>query len=256
MKVVILAGGFGTRITEYTHSIPKPMVEIGGKPILWHILNIYSFYGFNEFVIALGYKAEVIKDYFLDFYAINNDLSIDLSTGETAIHKGFRSPWKVHLVDTGLNTQTGGRVKRLKEWVGNETFFLTYGDGVADVNIAELLAFHKKHGKLATITSVRPPARFGALNIQGNHVIEFQEKNQSQEGWFNGGFFVLEPEVFDYIEGDHTMWEKEPLEALAKQRELVTYFHQGFWQPMDTVREHKVLESLWENKQAPWKIWN
>lgn len=255
MKAVILAGGFGTRISEMTQNIPKPMIEVGGKPILWHIMNIYSQYGINEFIIALGYKAEVIKEYFLNFYPINNDLSLDLSTGQITIHPGALPKWKIHLVDTGLNTLTGGRIKRLKDWIGNETFMLTYGDGVADINIHDLIAFHKKNKKLATVTAVHPPARFGALKIEAAHVTQFLEKQQSGEGWINGGFFVLEPEVLNYIEGDQTSWEKEPLEALAAQNELVSYLHKGFWQPMDTLREHKLLESLWENSQAPWKVW-
>ena len=191
----------------------------------------------------------------MNFYPINNNLSLDLSTGKITIHPGALPNWKIHLVDTGLNTLTGGRIKRLKEWIGNETFMLTYGDGVADVNIHDLLAFHKKNKKLATVTAVRPPARFGALKIESSHVTEFLEKQQSGEGWINGGFFVLEPEVLNYIEGDHTSWEKEPLEALAAQNQLVSYLHNGFWQPMDTLREHKQLENLWENSQAPWKVW-
>ena len=255
MKAVILAGGFGTRISEMTQNIPKPMIEVGGKPILWHIMNIFSEYGINEFIIALGYKSEVIKEYFLNFYPINNDLSLDLSTGEVTIHPGALPNWKIHLVDTGLNTLTGGRIKRLKDWIGNETFMLTYGDGVADVNIHDLIAFHKKNNKLATVTAVHPPARFGALKIESAHVTQFMEKQQSGEGWINGGFFVLEPEVLNYIEGDLTSWEKEPLEILAAQNELVSYLHNGFWQPMDTLREHKLLENLWESSQAPWKVW-
>jgi len=255
MKAVILAGGFGTRISEMTQNIPKPMIEVGGKPILWHIMNIYSQYGINEFIIALGYKSEIIKEYFLNFYSINNDLSLDLSTGQVTIHPGALPKWKIHLVDTGLHTSTGGRLKRLKKWIGNETFLLTYGDGVADINIEDLIAFHKENKKLATVTAVRPPARFGALKIEAAHVTQFLEKHQSGEGWINGGFFVLEPEVLNYIEGDQTSWEKEPLEALASENQLVSYLHKGFWQPMDTLREHRLLENLWESSQAPWKVW-
>lgn len=256
MKTVILAGGFGTRLSELTAAIPKPMVEIGGKPMLWHIMNIYAAHGFEEFVLALGYKAESVKEYFLNFFAINHDLTVDLETGKTVIHEGGLPSWKIHLINTGLETQTGGRIKRLKEWVGNETFMMTYGDGLSNVNIEELVAFHKSHKKLATVTAVHPPARFGGLVLQGNRVEEFSEKNQSKEGWINGGFFVLEPEIFDYIENDKTIWEKDPLEKLAAQGQLMAYFHEGFWQPMDTLRECRILESLWQSGEAPWKIWN
>ncbi len=255
MKTIVLAGGFGTRLSELTANIPKPMVEIGGKPMLWHIMNIYSAYMFNEFILALGYKAEVVKEYFLNFFAINNDLSIDLSNGKTDVHKRNSSDWLIHLVDTGLQTQTGGRLKRLKDWIGNETFMMTYGDGLSNVNVTELVSFHKKHKKLATVTAVRPPARFGGLVINGNSVVEFTEKNQSKEGWINGGFFVLEPEVLDYIDGDRTLWEKEPLERLSSDGQLMAYFHEGFWQPMDTLREFRLLESLWQTGEAPWKVW-
>jgi len=255
MKVAILAGGLGTRLSEETRIIPKPMIEIGGKPILWHILNIYSAHGFNDFALALGYKAELIKEYFLNFFALNNDLSIDLTRGETRVHDGKQPNWKIDLVDTGLHTQTGGRVKRLKPWVNNETFMLTYGDGVSNVNIKELLSFHKAQGKLATITAVRPPARFGGLQFEGDKVVEFTEKPQTGEGWINGGFFVLEPGVFNYIENDDSFWERSPLEKLAQDGELVAYRHEGFWQPMDTLREKHLLESLWESGKAPWKVW-
>lgn len=254
MKTVILAGGLGTRLSEMTSQIPKPMVEIGGKPILWHIMNIYAQFGYEDFVIALGYKGEEIKKYFLNYRAINSDLSIDLSTGEAEVKNSKMTNWQVNLVDTGLHTQTGGRVKALKELIENETFLLTYGDGVADIDIAELVAFHKSHGRLATVTAVHPPARFGGLVLDGNQVVEFSEKNQAQEGWINGGFFVLEPEVLQYIQGEKTMWEKEPLENLAADGQLMAYFHGGFWQPMDTLREQRMLQSLWESGNAPWKV--
>lgn len=255
MKTVILAGGYGTRISEMTSNIPKPMIEIGGKPLLWHIMNIYAHFEFNEFVLALGYKSEMVKEYFLNFYAINNDLSIDLTTGHTQIHEGNLPNWRVDLIDTGLNTQTGGRIKRLKKWIGNETFFLTYGDGLADIDIQELLDFHKSHGKLATVTGVRPAARFGSLDLSGRNVNSFSEKNQSSEGWINGGFFVLEPEVVEYIQGDETVWEKDCLDRIAKDGELLCFQHEGFWQPMDTLREYRILESLWNSGDAPWKMW-
>ncbi|MFZ5816092.1 MAG: glucose-1-phosphate cytidylyltransferase [Bacillota bacterium] len=256
MKTVILAGGLGTRLSEETSLRPKPMVEIGGKPILWHIMNIYSAFGYEEFVLALGYKGEIIKDYFRNFYALNNDLTVDLGSGEVQVHHGRQPSWRVHLVDTGIHTQTGGRVKRLQSWVGDATFMLTYGDGVADVNLKQLVAFHKAHGKLATVTAVRPPARFGGLQFDGDRVAAFTEKPQTGEGWINGGFFVLEPGIFDYItEGDDSIWERGPLERLAADGQLMAFRHDGFWQPMDTLREKRLLESLWESGQAPWKVW-
>jgi glucose-1-phosphate cytidylyltransferase len=256
MKAVILAGGFGTRLSELTGNIPKPMAEIGNRPMLWHIMNIFAHHGVTEFVIALGYKSEVIKKYFLNFYAFNNDITLDLSKGETKIHEGRQPNWRIHLVDTGINTQTGGRLKRLKDWIGNETFMMTYGDGVSDVNIQKLIAFHKKQKKLATVTAVHPSARFGGLVIDQHSVTEFSEKNQSKEGWINGGFFVLEPQVLDLIEDDQTIWERTPLEQLASRQQLSAYCHQGFWQPMDTLREYHQLESLWQSGKAPWKVWN
>lgn len=256
MKTVFLAGGLGTRLSEKTSTIPKPMVEIGGKPIIWHIMNIYAAHGFKDFALALGYKAEVVKEYFLNFHALNNPLTIDLKTGKTTIHTVNKMDWTIQLVDTGDKTDTGGRVKRMQSWVGNETFMLTYGDGLADVNVRELVAFHKSHGKLATVTAVRPPARFGSLSFDGDKVTDFAEKPQTGEGWINGGFFVLEPEVFNYIEGDSTIWERGPLETLANEGQLMSFKHEGFWRPMDTLRDQRLLESLWNEGSAPWKIWN
>jgi glucose-1-phosphate cytidylyltransferase len=256
MKAVILAGGLGSRLAEETVARPKPMVEIGGKPILWHIMNIYACHGINEFIIALGYRAEIVKEYFLNFYALNNDLTLDLATGGTHIHDGRQPRWKVHLVDTGLNTQTGGRVKRIEKWLeGDSTFMLTYGDGVADVDLHALMRFHRSHGKLATVTAVRPPARFGGLAFDGTRVAEFTEKPQVGEGRINGGFFVLERDVLRYIDGDATLWERDPLERLAADGELHAYLHDGFWQPMDTLRDRKLLEDLWASGAAPWKRW-
>lgn len=256
MKAVILAGGFGTRLSEKTQNIPKPMVEIGGKPMLWHIMNIYAHHGIEEFIIALGYKSEVVKEYFVNFYAFNNDITLDLANGETHIHAGKQPNWKIHLVDTGLNTMTGGRLKRLKKWIGDDTFLMTYGDGVSDVNITDLLHHHKTEGKEATVTAVHPAARFGGLSIEKSCVTEFTEKNQSKEGWINGGFFVLEPSVLDLIENDKTIWERTPLETLAAKNQLSAYCHSGFWQPMDTLREYQMLESMWEAGKAPWKVWD
>lgn len=256
MKAVIVAGGFGSRLSEETVLRPKPMVEIGGKPILWHIMNIYGASGITEFIIALGYKGEVIKEYFLNFYALNNDISIDLHSGETTIHDAKQPQWKVHLVDTGLHSQTGGRLKRLAPWVErDETFMFTYGDGVADLDISRLLSFHKSHGKLATVTTVRSPARFGRLVFDNDRVTEFYEKSESSEGWINGGFFVLNPKVIDYIDGDETIWERSPVEQLARDGQLMGYRHYGFWSCMDTLKEKNILEELWSSGKPPWKIW-
>jgi glucose-1-phosphate cytidylyltransferase len=255
MKVAILAGGLGSRLAEETEVKPKPMVEIGGKPILWHIMMYYSQFGFDDFVIALGYKGEVIKKYMVDYGALNRNLTVNMRTGEVKMSGGAVSNWTVDLVDTGNPTQTGGRIKRLKPYIGNETFMLTWGDGLADVDLHELLAFHRSHGKLATLTAVRPTARFGHLEMAGNQIVEFSEKPQTKEGWINGAFFVLEPEVFDYIEGDLTHFEKEPLELLAREGQLMAYRHTSFWQCMDTIREKKLLETLWESGNAPWRIW-
>lgn len=255
MKVAILAGGYGTRLAEETEIRPKPMVEIGGKPILWHIMMHYACYGFKDFVIALGYKGEAIKKYMVDYSSLNSDLTIDLKSGKIQTEQGDKPDWTVRLVDTGTNTQTGGRIKRLAKHLGNETFMLTWGDGVSDVNLNDLLAFHRSHGKLATMTAVRPPARYGHLSIENNRIVEFTEKPQTGEGWINGAFFVLEPGVFDYIDGDDIVWEKEPLERLAKDGQLMAYQHTAFWQCMDTLREKYILEKLWQSGNAPWKIW-
>lgn len=256
MKAVILAGGLGTRLAEETGLRPKPMVEIGGRPILWHIMQIYAAHGINEFIIALGYKSEIIKEYFLNFYAINNDLTIDLSSGSTIIREGKQPNWKVHLVDTGLHTQTGGRLGRLKDWIApDEDFCFTYGDGVSSVNITNSIDFHRQHGKLATVTTVRPPARFGGIQFDGDRVAEFTEKPQSGEGWINGGFFVLNGKVLEYLDGDDTIWERAPLERLAQDSQLMAFRHEGFWQPMDTIREKTLLEELWASGKAPWKVW-
>jgi glucose-1-phosphate cytidylyltransferase len=257
MKAVILAGGLGSRLSEETVAKPKPMVEIGGKPILWHIMHIFSAYGVNEFVLALGYRSEVIKEYFLNFFALNNNISLDLASGKTTIHEGNQPRWKVHLVDTGLMTQTGGRLRRVKPWLGDEeTFMMTYGDGVADVDIRALLRFHESHGKLATVTTVRPPARFGSILFDGQRVSEFSEKPQAGEGWINGGFFVLNRKVIDFVSDDTSIWERAPMERLASEGELMAYRHEGFWQPMDTLREKKLLDDLWLNGTAPWKVWS
>jgi glucose-1-phosphate cytidylyltransferase len=255
MKVAILAGGKGSRLAEETQIKPKPMVEIGGRPILWHILKHYSKYGFNDFVIALGYKGEVLKKYLVDYCSIAGNITVDLKNGTVSNYDKSNEKWTVDLIDTGVNTQTGGRIKRLEPYVGNETFMLTWGDGVSDVNLTELLNFHRSHGKLATLTAVRPPARYGHMKFNGDTVIEFTEKPQIGEGWINGAFFVLEPGIFEYIAGDDIVWEKEPLEQLAKDGELKAYKHTSFWQCMDTLREKFLLESLWQSGKAPWKVW-
>jgi glucose-1-phosphate cytidylyltransferase len=255
MRVAILAGGVGTRLVEETEVKPKPMVEIGGRPILWHILRHYAHYGFKDFVIALGYKGEVIKKYLVDYASLNSNLTVRLGTGQVDVHGGSRPDWTVDLIDTGISTLTGGRIKRLKPYVGNETFMLTWGDGVSDVNLHELLKFHRAHGKLATLTAVRPPARFGHMVFKGDQVTEFLEKPQTMEGWINGAFFVCEPAVFDYIDGDETQWEKEPMERLAADGQLMAFRHTSFWQCMDTLRDKKLLEELWQKGDAPWKVW-
>lgn len=254
MKVVVLAGGLGTRLSEETALVPKPMVEIGARPILWHLFQIFSAQGLNEFVVALGYKGDVIKDYFRNFTERNSDLKVDLSRGFTEIHGGIVPSWTVELIDTGEGTETGGRVRRVRSHL-TDTFMLTYGDGLADIDLSALLAFHRSHGRLATVTAVRPPARFGGLRIEDDRVAEFTEKPQASEGWINGGFFVLEPGVIDYIAGDDTIWERAPLEQLAADGQLMAYRHEGFWQPMDTLREKRLLESMWNEGRAPWKVW-
>jgi glucose-1-phosphate cytidylyltransferase len=255
MKVAILAGGLGTRLQEATAEKPKPMVEIGGLPILWHIMKIYSAHGFNEFVLALGYKSEIVKEYFLNYHYLRSSFSIELRTGQVQTHDGGREEWVVHLIDTGSGTQTGGRIKRLAPWLQGETFMMTYGDGVANIDLRRLLEFHRCHGKLATVTAVRPPARFGGLSFSGDLVKVFSEKPQIGEGWINGGFFVLEPRALDYIAGDETPWEYEPLERLAADGQLVAYRHDEFWQCMDTLRDVRLLEGLWQTGDAPWKVW-
>ena len=255
MKVVILCGGLGTRLSEETGARPKPMVEIGGEPILCHIMRTYAAYGFKEFVLALGYKGEVIKRYFLDYYQMHTNLTISLSGGSVFAHDGHREDWTVHLVDTGFTTETGGRLKRLTPWLQNEPFMLTYGDGVCDININDLLAFHRSQNRLATVTAVRPPSRFGGICFEGPLVREFSEKPQIGEGWINGGFFVLEPQVLDFVEGDDTIFERVPLEQLASDAQLAAFRHEGFWQCMDTLRDVRTLEGLWSSGKAPWKVW-
>ena len=254
MKVVILAGGYGTRMSEYTDTIPKPMVSIGNKPILWHIMNTYEKYGHNEFFIALGYKAEIVKQYFLNFPTLNSDFSVNLKDGSTTQLNNSSKNWDVTLIDTGLDTMTGGRIKRLKNHLNNEPFLLTYGDGLADVDLDQLMEFHKSHGKMVTMTAVRPSARFGELDITDEgKVSSFQEKPQLQQGWINGGYFVIQPEFLDLIEGDHIMMEREPLEKANSMGQLMACKHNGFWQCMDTKRDHEMLESLWNENKAPWK---
>ncbi|MEZ4700733.1 MAG: glucose-1-phosphate cytidylyltransferase [Rhodothermales bacterium] len=255
MKVAILAGGKGSRLSEETQLKPKPMVEIGDHPILWHIMRHYAHYGFNDFVVALGYKGDVIKKYMVDYCSLHDNLTVHLGSGKVDHHGRSGSPdWNVDLIDTGSETLTAGRIKRLEPYLGNDTFMLTWGDGVSDVNLHNLLAFHKAHGKLATVTLVRPPARYGHVELDDNRVVRFTEKPQTAEGWINGAFFVLEPGVFDYIEGD-VMWEQAPMERLAAEGQLMAYKHYSFWQCMDTLREKHILETMWDSGHAPWKIW-
>ena len=257
MKVVILAGGLGTRISEESHLRPKPMIEIGGMPILWHVMKIYSHYGFNEFIICCGYKGYIIKEFFADYYLHRSDITFDFSdNNKMIIHNNVAEPWKVTLVDTGLNTMTGGRIKKIKDYIGNNPFMMTYGDGVADINIDRLIEFHEENGKLATLTAIQPGGRFGVIDIgEKNSIQSFVEKAKEDGGWINAGYMVLEPEVFDYIDGDNTIFEKEPLEMLASQNNLMAYKHTGFWQCMDTQRDKQRLENLWDNGEAPWRIW-
>ncbi|MGH7718043.1 MAG: glucose-1-phosphate cytidylyltransferase [Gemmatimonadaceae bacterium] len=255
VKVVLLAGGVGSRLAEETEVKPKPMVEIGGRPILWHIMKHYAHHGFREFLVALGYRGEVIKRYFLDYFHLNGSLTIDLAAGQLRYGERECEDWLVHLVDTGLDTLTGGRVKRLEQWLRDGTFMVTYGDGVCDIDLTALLRFHRAHGRVATVTAVRPPARFGGLTFDGDYVHVFAEKPQIGEGWINGGFLVFEPTVFDYLTGDRTSLESDALERLAADRELVAYRHDSFWQCMDTLRDKRLLESLWHEGHAPWKVW-
>lgn len=257
MKVVILAGGLGTRLSEETDLRPKPMVEIGGKPILWHIMKIYSHYGFNDFIILSGYKSHVIKDYFVNYYNRYSDITVDMSNNSVEVHKTRNEPWKVTILYTGKDTMTGGRIKKAKDYIGNEPFMLTYGDGVSDINIAELLDFHKKSGKIATVTAVQPSGRFGALNINhDDEVVSFSEKPVGDGNWINGGFLVCQPEIFDYIpDGDDVIFERKPLESMSLDNQLNAYKHKGFWRPMDTLKDKIDLTDMWQNLQAPWKIW-
>ena len=254
MKVIILAGGFGTRLSEYTESIPKPMVTIGGKPILWHIMSAYAKFEHKDFYVASGYKAEVIKEYFLNYRTLNSDFTVDLSNGGIVVHQQDTVDWKVTMVDTGLNSMTGGRVKRMQDLIGNEPCLLTYGDGVADIDINSLIKFHKDHGKMVTVSAVHPGARFGELDIDNNIVTSFQEKPQVTKGWINGGYFVINPDFFNLISGDDTVLEKEPLEMAAKMGELMAFHHDGFWQCMDTKRDRDLLENLWKTGKPPWAI--
>ena len=256
MKVAILAGGAGTRLAEETEVKPKPMVEIGGKPILWHIMRHYAHYGHKDFYIALGYKGELIKKYMVDYCSLSNNLTVDFSSREISMHKGEDLDWTVHLVDTGQHTNTGGRIKQLRPHINGDTFMLTWGDGVSDIDLDALLAFHRSHGKLATLTAVRPPARFGHMEFDGDRVASFSEKPQAAEGWINGAFFVLEPAVFDYIEGDNTQWERGPMERLAAEGQLMAYRHTSFWQCMDTLRDKKLLQGLWDGGAPPWRVWS
>lgn len=255
MKAVILAGGYGTRLSEETHLKPKPMVEIGGRPILWHILKIYSASGINDFIICCGYKGYVIKEYFANYFLHMSDVTFDMKSNQMEVHQKHAEPWRVTLVDTGEDTLTAGRLKRVREHVGDETFCYTYGDGVSDINIAELIRYHQQQGLMATVTAVQPPGRYGALNLEQGRVLNFQEKPPGDEGWINGGYFVLEPQVFELIKGDMTSWESHTLPLIADKSQLAAFNHYGFWQPMDTLRDKNLLEELWHSGKAPWKVW-
>lgn len=255
MKVAILAGGLGTRLAEETELKPKPMVEVGGRPILWHILKHYSHYGFKEFLIALGHRGDIIKRFFLDYNVMHGSMTVGLGRGDVSLHEGPPEDWTVHLVETGAETSTGGRIKRMEQWLREGTFMATYGDGVSNVDLGRLLAFHRAHGKIATVTAVRPPARFGGLVFDGDRVAEFTEKPQAGEGWINGGFFVFEPRIFTYLDNDHTVLESHALEQLARDGELMAYRHDRFWQCMDTLRDKRLLESMWQSGSADWKVW-
>ena len=255
MKAVILAGGLGTRISEETHLKPKPLIEVGGMPILWHIMKIYSSYGINDFIICLGYKGYLIKEYFANYFLHMSDVTFDIKNNSLEVHKKFAEPWKVTLVDTGLDTMTGGRLKRVKEYVKNERFCFTYGDGVSDVDIKKLIMFHEEKKSKATVTAVQPPGRFGILKINEDDTTSFIEKPVGDGNWINGGYFVLEPEVFDHIKNDSTIWEREPLEQLSRNKQLSAYKHEGFWQPVDTLRDKNHLDELWNSGKAPWKTW-
>ena len=255
MKAVILAGGYGTRISEETHLKPKPMIEIGGMPILWHIMKHYSNYGINDFVICCGYKGYIIKEYFANYFLHRSDVTFDIKNNKMEVHKKFAEPWKVTLVDTGLNTMTGGRLQKIKSHIDNETFCFTYGDGISNVDISKSLKLHKDTGTIATVTAVQPPGKFGRMNLKENVVSHFEEKPIGDGGWINGGYFVLEPSVFDYLKDESTIWERDPLEELAKNKELSAYRHTGFWHPIDTLWDKNYLENLWEKNDAPWKIW-
>lgn len=256
MKVVLLAGGLGTRISEESDVKPKPMIEIGGKPILWHIMKLYSSYGFNDFIICAGYKGYVIKEYFSNYFLHMSDITFDMSNNTMTVHNQNAEPWKVTVVDTGLNTMTGGRIKRIQKYIGNSPFMVTYGDGVADVDIAELVKHHEKHGGVGTMTAVQPAGRFGALDLDENNLVKaFKEKPKGDGAWINGGFFVFDHKIFDHIDGDDTIFERHPLEAISSKGELYVYKHEGFWQPMDTLREKNMLEELWSGDKAPWKVW-
>jgi glucose-1-phosphate cytidylyltransferase len=255
MKAVILAGGLGARLSEETHLKPKPMVEIGGMPILWHIMKLYSYYGVNDFVVCLGYKGFVVKEYFANYFLHMSDVTFDMSKNKMEVHHAKAEPWSVTLVDTGDDTLTGGRLKRVKAFMGEEDFCFTYGDGVADIDIKKLISFHKTQGTLATVTAVQPPGRFGSLDITGSMISGFKEKPKGDGAWVNGGFFVLSPQIMEYIHDDNTIWEREPLETLAREGKLSAYRHNGFWQPMDTLRDKMMLNSLWEKGEAPWKVW-